>query len=55
MGSMTGERRSSQARHTWDTVAPSCPGHLVEGPPGRDSLPLASGNHGMKPIPCRSQ
>ena len=23
MGSITGERRSSQARHTWETVAPS--------------------------------
>ena len=30
MGSITGERRSSQARHTWEMVAPSCLGHLVE-------------------------
>ena len=52
MGSITGERRSSQARHTWETVAPSCWATWSSGPPGRDSFPLASGNHGMKPIRC---
>ena len=55
MGSITGERRSSQARHTWETVAPSSPATWSRGPPGRASLPLANGNHGMNPIPCCSQ
>ena len=39
MGSMTGERRRSQARHTWVTVAPSSRGHPVEGTARPRQLP----------------
>ena len=55
MGSITGERRSSHASATCDGAAPRRFAASASGPPGSASLPTASGNQGMKPIPSRSQ
>lgn len=50
IGSMTGERRSSQAREICDTVAPCCAAIASSAPPTEESLTLPKGNHGIKPI-----
>lgn len=49
MGSITGERRSSQARAIREGLAPSSLARVSSGPPGPASWPVAIGNHGMKP------
>ena len=53
IGSITGERWSSQASASCDGVASCCCGGLGErAVRPATSSPVASGNHGMKPMPC---
>ncbi|SLH62986.1 Uncharacterised protein [Mycobacteroides abscessus subsp. abscessus] len=54
IGSITGDRRSSQARASWAGVAPWRVAMASRGPPGRASSPVAMGNHGMKAMFSRS-
>jgi hypothetical protein len=55
MGSMTGERCSSQARAIWVGVAQSRLAIAVIGPALLAVAVGATGSHGMKAIPRRSQ
>ena len=56
MGTITGERRSSQASASWDGVAPPCDLAISSsGPPGSASWPLLTGAQGMNAMPCVSQ
>ena len=50
IGSITGERCSSQASATCEGVAPSRSAARASGPPAAARSPVASGNHGMNPI-----
>ena len=53
IGSITGERCSSHASATCAGVAPCALGERrPAAPPGSARSPAASGNHGMKPMPC---
>ena len=54
IGSITGERCSSQASAIWDGVASWAAATRSSRPPGLARSPVASGNHGMKPMPARS-
>ena len=51
IGSITGERLSSQASASWDAVAWCSAAMRCSGPSAAASGPAASGNHGMKPSP----
>ena len=51
IGSITGERRRSQARASWDGVAPNRPAISAKGPPSLESAPVARGNQGMNAMP----
>ena len=51
IGNMTGERLSSHARASCDGVASCWAARSLSGPPSLTRLPVASGNHGMKPMP----
>ena len=55
IGSITGERCSSQARASCAGVAPSLSLRAVSGPSRRARSPVASGNQGMNPMRSRSQ
>ena len=48
MGSITGERCSSQASASWDGEASCSAASSSSGPPSPASSPVASGNQGMK-------
>ncbi len=55
IGSITGDRRSSHASASWEGARSCCSAARSSGPPWRASLPVASGNHGMNPMPCSVQ
>ena len=52
IGSITGERRSSQASATWPGSRRARRRSAQRRRPARRGRPAASGNHGMKPMPC---
>jgi len=54
MGSSTGERCSSQASASWEGEASRRLAISCSGLPSPASLPVASGNQGMKPMPFAS-
>jgi len=55
IGTMTGERRSSQASASWAGVAPCARAAASSGPPGRASCPVAIGYQGMNAMSLASQ
>ena len=55
IGTIAGERRSSQARASWPGVAPYSLAALARTLSGPASLPMAIGFHGMNAMPSRSQ